>query len=236
MTSRPPQGPSQATTEPPQRQKRTRKAPEERRAEIIRTAARIALEHGLEPVTLRRVADELGVRPGLIGHYFPASDDLVAEAFGYAATQERNSLLPAAETDLPPADRLALFLVRITGGAYADLSRLWLNARHLSRFKESLRRAVDAQEAVTRGEFVELIEAGERDGSLTPRGGALRAALHILIAVDGMGTYANAHTEGADPLPEGLGLDDLVIETAETQLGLPAGALRKRARGAGAAD
>ncbi|MFK4067081.1 TetR/AcrR family transcriptional regulator [Streptomyces sp. NPDC029674] len=212
-----------------ERPARTRKPPEERRAEIVRTAARIALAQGLELVTLRRVADELGVRPSLIGHYFPASDDLVAEAFTYAATRERDSLLPPEEAGLPPVDRLALYLVRLTGGEYVDLSRLWLNARHLSRFKESLMRAVDAQEAETRGALVALIE----EGGIEPAGGALRAALHILIAVDGMGTYANAAPYGADPLTAGPDLGDLVIETAETHLGLTPGTLRARARDCG---
>lgn len=88
MTSRP-----QAT--------RIRKPPAERRAEIVRTAAAIALAEGLERITLRRIADELGVRPGLIGHYFPAADDLVSEAFTHAATDERESLLPPGEHELP---------------------------------------------------------------------------------------------------------------------------------------
>ncbi|MFH8611476.1 TetR/AcrR family transcriptional regulator [Streptomyces sp. NPDC018029] len=209
-----------------ERPARSRKPPEERRAEIVRTAARIALAQGLELVTLRRVADELGVRPSLIGHYFPASDDLVAEAFTYAATRERDSLLPREEAGLPPVDRLALFLVRLTGGAYVDLSRLWLNARHLSRFKEPLARAVDAQEAGTRGALVELIE----EGGFKTTGGVLRAALHILIAVDGMGTYANTAGQGDDPLSVCPDLGDLVIETAEIHLGLAPGTLRERAR------
>ncbi|MFE6993528.1 TetR/AcrR family transcriptional regulator, partial [Streptomyces pharetrae] len=66
--------------------KRTRKDPAARRAEIVDAAAGVALREGLECVTLRRVAEELDVRPGLISHYFPSADDLVAEAFGSAAT------------------------------------------------------------------------------------------------------------------------------------------------------
>ncbi|MFJ8545072.1 TetR/AcrR family transcriptional regulator [Streptomyces sp. NPDC093586] len=213
-------------TSTPQRQpRRIRKSPEERRAEIVRTAARIALAQGLELVTLRRVADELGVRPSLIGHYFPASDDLVAEAFAHAATRERDSLLPREEDGLPPVDRIALFLERLTNGEYADLSRLWLNARHLSRFKPSLTQAVEAQETGTRGELVALIE----EAGLGTTGGALRAALHILIAVDGVGTYANA-APGDEILQAAPDLGDLVIETAEMHLGLPPGTLRERAR------
>ncbi|WP_139058538.1 TetR/AcrR family transcriptional regulator, partial [Streptomyces prasinopilosus] len=83
--------------------KRVRKAPAERRNEIVTTAARIGLTEGLECVTLRRVADELGVQSGLVGHYFPAADKLVAEAFTSATMAELDGLLPDPDPDSDPA-------------------------------------------------------------------------------------------------------------------------------------
>ncbi|MDI2127112.1 TetR family transcriptional regulator [Yinghuangia seranimata] len=210
MTSRP-----QAT--------RIRKQPDERRAEILHTAARIALAEGLEKITLRRVADELGVRPGLIGHYFPAADTLVSEAFTDAAARERDALLPADEAGLPPTERLARFLVRLGEPDCLDLSRLWLNARHLSRFKDGLREAVDAQETATRDALTELIEQGVRDGEFTTDD-ALGAALRVLVTVDGMGAYANGDTHLDHPA-----LDDMALTVAEHALGLAPGTLRARA-------
>ncbi|MFB8144153.1 TetR family transcriptional regulator, partial [Streptomyces parvus] len=67
---------------------RVRKSPAARRAEIVDAAAAVALAEGLECVTLRRIGDDLGVRPGLISHYFPSAEELVAEAFGSAASGE----------------------------------------------------------------------------------------------------------------------------------------------------
>lgn len=203
------------------RSNRIRKPPEERRAEILRTAARIALEGGLERVTLQRVADELGVRPGLIGHYFPVADRLVSEAFADAAARERDSLLPAAEAALPPITRLARFLTRLTDEHYSDLSRLWLNARHLSRFRPDLRHAVAAQEDLTRATLTDLIDAGLRTGDFHTTD-PLGAALHILVTVDGLGSYANA-----DPHLDHPDLNDLALTTAERLLTLPRGTLRE---------
>ncbi|MEE1840899.1 TetR/AcrR family transcriptional regulator [Streptomyces sp. JV190] len=202
---------------------RTRKPPGERRAEIVRTAADIALEEGLERITLRRVADELGVRPGLIGHYFPAADTLVSEAFSHAATKERESLLPDDERELPADVRLARFLVRLTDGEYRDLSRLWLNARHISRFRTGLRTAVRTQESETRTALADLVEEGRCTGHFTT-GDALGAALHILVTIDGLGAYANDDTRMDHPE-----LEDMAITTAERLLGLARGALRTRA-------
>ncbi|MFF7245881.1 TetR/AcrR family transcriptional regulator [Embleya sp. NPDC008237] len=202
---------------------RVRKMPEERRAEIVHTAARIALEEGLERITLRRVADELGVRPGLIGHYFPAADDLVSEAFTHAATKERGSLLPDAEAGLAPIDRLARFLTRLTDGEYVDLGRLWLNARHVSRFKPGLRAAVRGQEELTRDALTALVDEGVRAGEFTTDD-PLAVALHILVNVDGLGAYSNDDTPFDHPA-----LHDMAIATAERLLRLPGGTLRARA-------
>ncbi|MFE2867556.1 TetR/AcrR family transcriptional regulator [Embleya sp. NPDC059259] len=201
---------------------RIRKPPEERRAEIVRIAARIALEEGLERITLRRVADELGVRPGLIGHYFPAADDLVSESFTHAATKERVSLLPGEEAGLAPIDRLARFLTRLTDGDYADLSRLWLNARHVSRFKTGLRAAVRAQEELTRDALATLIDEGVRRGEFTTED-PLGVALHILVNIDGLGAYTNDDVPFDHPA-----LRDMTITTAERLLDLPVGTLRAR--------
>ncbi|MEU0937480.1 TetR family transcriptional regulator C-terminal domain-containing protein [Embleya sp. NPDC005971] len=201
---------------------RIRKPPEERRAEIVRIAARIALEEGLERITLRRVADELGVRPGLIGHYFPAADDLVSESFTHAATKERASLLPGEEAGLAPIDRLARFLTRLTDGDYADLSRLWLNARHVSRFKTGLRAAVRAQEELTRDALATLIDEGVRRGEFTTED-PLGVALHILVNIDGLGAYTNDDVPFDHPA-----LRDMTITTAERLLDLPVGTLRAR--------
>lgn len=210
------------TSSPPST--RVRKMPEERRAEIVGTAARIALEEGLERITLRRVADDLGVRPGLIGHYFPAADDLVSEAFTHAAGKERAALLPDEEAGLAPVDRLARFLVRLTDGEFVDLGRLWLNARHVSRFKPGLRAAVRAQESLTRDALTALVDEGVRAGEFTTDD-PLGVTLHILVNVDGLGAYSNDDVPFDHPA-----LHDMSIGTAERLLGLPPGTLRARTR------
>src|SRR4051794_21027519 len=86
---------------------RSRKRPEERREEILSAAAAIALDEGLERITLRAVAGRLGVRPGLISHYFPAAEGLVEEAFVRAATVERERFFPDEGS---PVQRLAHFV------------------------------------------------------------------------------------------------------------------------------
>ena len=60
---------------------RTRKSPTERSAEILAAATELARDQGLSALTLRAVAERAGVASGLIAHYHPSVDDLVARVY-----------------------------------------------------------------------------------------------------------------------------------------------------------
>ncbi|CAL9616349.1 TetR/AcrR family transcriptional regulator [Streptomyces sp. enrichment culture] len=209
--------------------KRVRKDPAARRAEIVGAAAAVALAEGLECVTLRRIAEELAVRPGLISHYFPSAEDLVAEAFGSAAAAETDALLPAERPEGTPTERLARFLGRTQGEAYDTISRLWINARHLSRYRPALRERVTAQESAWRARLGALIEEGVEKGEFRTED-PLVTALQILVVLDGLGVDANV---GHEDLPDAVAR--MAFITAERELGLAPGTLSSAAHG-GAPD
>lgn len=181
-------------------------------------AAEIALAEGLEIITLRRIADDLGVRPGLVGHYFPVAEDLTAEAFGVAATAELESLLPG-EGDGDPTGRLVRFLSLTGGDTFDGMSRLWLNARHLSRYRASLRERVEHQEEQWSGRLSALISEGVAAGQFRCAD-PWAAAVWILIVLDGLGTHASTHPRNQ---PEVVAT--MTVVTAERELGLAPGTL-----------
>ncbi|MFJ5232411.1 TetR/AcrR family transcriptional regulator [Kitasatospora sp. NPDC088391] len=199
--------------------KRVRKNPEARRAEIVATAAAIALAEGLECITMRRVAEALDVRPGLISHYFPVAEELVAEAFGTAAGGELAELLPESEAGLPAVRRLARFLGRTEGPRYDELSRLWLNARHLSRFRPALRERVGQQEERWRDGLTALLSDGVAAGEFRTPDPQI-AAIRLLVVLDGLGVHANTDRTGHPPA-----VTAMVHALAESDLGLPPGTL-----------
>ena len=66
-----------------------RKLPAERHGELLGRAVEISRADGLSAVTLRKVAADLGVTPGLVSHYFSSAEQLITAAFRTAATEER---------------------------------------------------------------------------------------------------------------------------------------------------
>lgn len=206
-------------------EKRVRKAPAERRSEMVTAAARIGLAEGLECVTLRRVADELGVRSGLVGHYFPAADRLVAEAFTSATMAELDSLLPEMSADPGPggAVRALRRLFSLTSSAdFDNVSRLWLNARHLARYRPVLRDHVIEQDMLWCRRIEEVVAAGveARDFHCAD---PWAAAVRILVAIDGTSAYVNTGA-GRRAAP----IADMARTLAEAELGLASGALLAR--------
>ncbi|MCP2636199.1 TetR/AcrR family transcriptional regulator [Microbacterium sp. HD4P20] len=196
---------------------RLRKRPEERRDEILAAAATIAIEEGLERITLRAVAERLGVRPGLITHYFPAADDLVVRAFARAAEAERERFFPSIGG---PVERLAHFLHHIETGASEPLARLWLNARHLSRFRPALNDELEEQDALDRARLVSLIRDGVASGDFAETD-AEAAGIRILIAIDGSGSYVNSSGDYTRPVYR-----HFVADVAEWVLRITPGSLR----------
>lgn len=202
--------------------RRTRKPPAERRREILETAARIGLTEGLECITLRRVAEELTVQPGLVSHYFPAVDQLVADAFAHATATELDALLPEEHATLDGDGPLRVLraLVELTASSQFDnISRLWINARHLARYRPVLLEQVIDQELAWCRRLESLIVEGCASGSFTCED-PWAAAARILVVIDGVSAYINTSAEHRRTATSAM-----VGTTVEAELSLTPGAL-----------
>ncbi len=196
--------PSRGRSRPPARRKPT----EERRAEIVAAACEIALADGLDCLTLRRIADALGVFPGLVSHYFPSVEYLVAEAFADVMTQ----------------DRMREFLRYMLSDDRDRISLLWLDAWHGARQRPALQVALVAQMQAWESRLAALVQEGAATGEFRTADPPL-ASTRILAAVDGL-TVAAAIKSAINNSDVG----DLVIATAERELGLRSGQLTTAAR------
>jgi AcrR family transcriptional regulator len=196
-----------------------RKPPAERQGEIIAAASRVARTEGLDSLTLRRVADELGVVPGLVNHYFPAADDLVAAAFGYAAAAERDAIFAALDQAAPALTHMRGILHVLLSPATDDISLLWLDAWQAARRRPALRAEVTRQMRQWRAALTALIRRGTTERAWRPPDPD-RAASRILALIDGM-SIQSAMRNSIDYAP----VREMVVAAAERELGLPSGAL-----------
>lgn len=198
---------------------RTRKNPAERRSEIVQAASAIAIAEGLERITLRSVAQALGVRPGLISHYFNTVEDLVIEAFTSAAIQLRQRI---PDVDGSPLDRVASIVAHLGGPAAIDQNRLWMSARNISRLSAAMSMAIEELEEIGRAHMSEIVDAGKEAGVFA-NVDTTSACVRIFMAIDGYGAYVNS------PLP--FSHDSytyFVADVADWALGLKSGTIRGR--------
>jgi AcrR family transcriptional regulator len=197
-----------------------RKPAEERRAEIVETAGRIALSDGLDQVTAKRVADRLGVYPGLVNHYFSSADDLVAAAFGHATATEREEVFGHAEAASSPLEQMR----RLFEGWF-DAERdagalLWLDGCQASRRRPALLAEVARQLDADLARLAAIIHGGAGTGAFTVAD-PTTTAMRILALVDGLSVQASVRS-----VLDYTAASDMVIDTTERELDLPQGALR----------
>jgi AcrR family transcriptional regulator len=198
---------------------RKRKAPAERREEIVAAACRVALEEGLQSVTLRRVAEVVGIMPGLVNHYFPVADELAATAFAVAAEAERETVFTAAPRSAGAAARLRALLEALYAEGSDALSLLWLDAWQASRNRPALRAEVGRQMDAWQVRMEALISEGVAAGQFQV-GSAAVAAMRILALIDGMSVQS--------AIPQRMGYQavrEMVTSNTELELGLPPGSM-----------
>ncbi|HEY2280829.1 MAG TPA: TetR family transcriptional regulator C-terminal domain-containing protein [Streptosporangiaceae bacterium] len=166
-----------------------RKPAPERSAEIVAAAGAVALSDGLDKVTAKRVAAQLGVFPGLIAHYVRSADELVAIAFATAVTAERDEVYARAQDGASPTDQLRLLLDNYVDPARDAVALLWLDAWQASRRRPALHDEVARQMNHDLDQLSELIATGQQTGEFRTRD-SRATAMRILALVDGLSVQA----------------------------------------------
>ena len=199
---------------------RVRRSAEDRRAEIVAAATQQALSGGLDLVTLRSVADELGVVSSLVSHYFPSVDTLLAEAFAGAAGGELDEIFADVDRAASPLEGFRRLLTATVAAEERDqISMLWIDAWHVARRRPALYDEVSHQMSRWLDLSTGLVEAGCRAGQFTssePRVSAGR----IIAVIDGLSVQSVMR--GAIDYAS---VRELVFLVAERELGLETGTL-----------
>ncbi len=168
---------------------RVRKTPAERRAEITATAREIALADGLDALTLRAVAGRMGVASGLVAHYEPSMDELVAATFGDLVSQELADVVALMHREEQATRRLAVLLRTLLDGSRGDITLVWVQAWGMGARNDALaarvRAEMDAWQEALASEIGRGMDAGE-----FARDDPHAVAWYLLALIDGL----NAHS------------------------------------------
>lgn len=137
-------------------------------------------------MTLRRVATDLGVTPGLVSHYFSSAEQLITAAFTAAAVadlDEAQSWVSAAET---PTDKIDALIDYLLDDSSEDASALWLDAWSLGRRNAPLAAEANALTTAWLEWIGDIVRSGVESGEFRVADIGV-AARRLLTMIDGLG-------------------------------------------------
>jgi AcrR family transcriptional regulator len=164
-------------------------SPEQRDRSILDGAIGLARESGLEALTVRAVANRVGVAPALVVHYRPGMDTFLADVFGEIVAAERDEVMAEFDPDAGARDNLFHMVETLLDGDRDDVTLVWVQAWALGARNEPLaarvRIEMDQWQSAIEAHLARAVAAGELVASRTDT-----AAWLLLAMVDGM----NAHS------------------------------------------
>ena len=169
--------------------------PDQRRAELAAAARGIALEHGLDAVTLRAVASRAGVAPGLVAHYTDGMETLVADAFGDLVSAELAEVTALIRTVDDAATRIGVLLETLLDGSRTDITLVWVQAWGLGARAETVAARVRAEMDDWQRVLAAEVERGMAAGAFAA-GDADAIAWHLLAIIDGLNAHSLVRWDG----------------------------------------
>ncbi len=194
--------------------------PDERRNAIVGAALEVMVERGIAATTVRHVADRMGTSSGLIHHYFASMDELLADAFERAASQDLNVTREAMSRNHTAVDKLRTFFATYARAEQDWAFQLWLDAWAEASRRPQLRATSQRLNIAWQRLLAETISAGVVSGQMSCADPDA-AAWRILSLLDGLALQAVAHRGSIDR----SAVVTWSVRHAETELGLADGTL-----------
>jgi DNA-binding transcriptional regulator YbjK len=161
-----------------------RSEPDARRLSLIEACARVLAREGIAGASVRTIAVEASVSAGLVGHYFPGVDALIAATYAHTGARVDAALEAAvvAAGDQPKA-RLEAFVTASFAAPIADpeLLATWIAFWSLVRARPEIAVLHDEQYGGFRTQLERLLA----DCSL-PAAELRTTAIAITALVDGL--------------------------------------------------
>jgi len=161
-----------------------REDPDARRASLIEACARVLARDGVAGASVRAIALEGGVSPGLIGHYFGGVDALVAATYAQVEARVATALDEAVAAAGPePRARLDAYVSAslLPPIADSDLLSTWIAFWSLVRARPDIAALHDEQYGRFRTDLEKLLAENG-----VPQAALRHTAIAITALVDGL--------------------------------------------------
>ena len=165
-----------------------------RRTSLIEATARVLADRGTAGASVRAIAAEAGVSPGLVTHHFASVDTLIAQTYAHVAAQVDRALADAvAAAGEDPRARLDAYVRASFAPPIADPALLatWTAFWGLVRSNPGVAAEHDRSYATYREDLERLLAACG-----LPRPDCRIAAISITALVDGLWLEALAAPGG----------------------------------------
>ena len=172
--------------------------PEERERSILRGAVTLATESGLEALTVRAVAAQVGVTPALVAHYRPVMESFVAEVFTTIVAAEREEVIASYDPAVDLRTNLLRLIETLLDDSRDDVAMVWVQSWALGARNEALGTRVRAEMDLWHSALEDLIaraiaeDPALRREATTPVDPASSAWM-LLAMVDGMSAHSLVH-------------------------------------------
>ncbi len=167
---------------------------EERRVEILEMTRQVLIERGFANTRISDVAKGLGVSTSLIHYHFDSKEQLLAEAFSFAASQDLAEMVAEIEAVPTAVGQLDALIGNYVPEGSDDVEwMLWIDAWG-EALRNPLLRAISQELDEQSIDLIEkVLRSGVATGEFTcpdPQGAAMRLA----GLIDGLGVQFAAHT------------------------------------------
>jgi AcrR family transcriptional regulator len=151
---------------------------------MLECALRISNHGGLASVTLRSVATEASVTPGLVTHYFGSAEQLTAATFVAAAEADLATVFAVVDA-ASPGRRIRVLVDALLDASTVDAKALWLDAWSLGRWNRPLAEELRRFDVEWRRRTATTIEASAATGRIHVDDAAA-AGTRLMTMLDGL--------------------------------------------------
>jgi AcrR family transcriptional regulator len=192
---------------------------DERRAQILDAARRVAVREGAAGTTLRAVAAEAGMESTAVLYYFAGLGEITRELVFAATDRFITAIRASVAAESTPRARLhAAIGAGVTGGLEGNDSRILYEFWPAGLRDETMNDADHALDRLQVGVYREIIDAGVAAGEFHPRIGTDHLGWALVALEDGLVMDILAGTKTPD---EVVGI---IRSVAEALLGVDDGA------------